>query len=103
MAILIIAVLGAVAFAVIQRRRGGAAPLGRTRRSPLPAARRGSARSNHPLAAAVEEHAQAIDPHDAAVVEQRLQARAGEVAAERHATAHRSAAAEHQRAAGLAG
>lgn len=77
-AILIIAALGAVAFAVIQRRRGGAEPLDRPHRSPLPAARRGSARSNHPMAAAVEEHAQAIDPHDAAVAEQRLQARAGE-------------------------
>lgn len=98
-AILIIAVLGAVAFAVIQRRRGGAAPLGRTHGSPLPTARRGSARSNHPMAAAVEEHAQAVDPHDAAVAEQRLQARAGEVAAGLHATAHRSAAAAHQQAA----
>ena len=98
-AILIIAVLGAVAFAIIRHRRGGAAPLGRTHGSPLPSARRGSARSNHPMAAAVEEHAQAIDPHDAAVAEQRLQARAGEVAAGLNATAHRSAAAAHQRAA----
>jgi hypothetical protein len=99
-AILAIALLAAIAFAVVQYRRGSThATADRSRRSrssPLP---RGAARSNHPMAAAVEEHAQAVDPQEAAVAEQRLQARAGQVAAGLNATAHRSAAAEHQRAA----
>ena len=51
------------------------------------------------MAAAVEEHAQATDPHDVVVAEQRLQAQAAQVSAGMQADAHRSAAAEHQRAA----
>ena len=51
------------------------------------------------MAAAVAEHAAATDPHEAAAAEQRLQARAGQVASGLTADAHRSAAAEHQRAA----
>lgn len=96
-AILAIALIAAIAFVVLQRKRGDTATgIGRTSSSPLP---RSAARSNHPMAQAVEEHAQAVEPHEAAVAEQRLQARAGQVAAGLTATAHRSAAAEHQAAA----
>ena len=96
-AILIIAVLGAIAVVLVQRRRGGAA-VGRPHGSPL-GRRHGVARSDHPLAAEVEAHAQATDPRDVVAAEQRLQARAAQVAADLSVTAHRSAAAEHERAA----
>ena len=75
-AILIIAVLAALAFAVMQRRRGPAgAGLGRSRSSPI--GRRGAAAGRDPMAAAVAEHAAATDPRDVVVAEQRLQAQAG--------------------------
>ncbi|HEV7806855.1 MAG TPA: hypothetical protein VGO80_13610 [Solirubrobacteraceae bacterium] len=75
-AILVIAVVAAVAFAVIQRRRGPAGAGGRDRaRSPI--GRRGRAVAGRdPMAAAVADHAAATDPHDVVVAEQRLQAQA---------------------------
>ena len=48
------------------------------------------------MAAVVHEHANATDPHDAVIAEQRLQAQAGQVAAGMQARAHQS---EHQHAA----
>ncbi len=88
-AILIIAVIAALAFAFMQRRRataGAAGPVlpGRSRvgRSQPVGARR------DPMRAAVMEHANATDPHDAAVAEQRLQAQAGQVAAGMQSRAH---------------
>jgi hypothetical protein len=94
-AILIIALIAAVAFAVIQRRPGAVRGLGgprtaraavRTRRPPR----------NDPMAAAVVEHAQAIEPAEVVVAEQRLKAQARQVAAGMQADANQT---EHQRAA----
>lgn len=72
-AILIVAVIAAVAFAVMQRRRG---PVG-TDRAHSPIGRRGRIAGRDPMATAVAEHAAATDPQDVAVAEQRLQAQAG--------------------------
>jgi Flp pilus assembly protein CpaB len=94
-AILIIALIAAVAFAVVQRRPGGAPGLGRSRTSPV-AVRSRSVPRNDPMAAAVAEHAQAMDPQDVIVAEQRLQAQARQVASRLQAEALRT---EHQRAA----
>ena len=102
--ILIIAVIAAVVFALMQRRRatgaaGGGTGIGRSDASPLPSRSRAGA-SRDPMAAAVHEHANATDPHDVAIAEQRLQAQAGQVAAGMTARAHQS---EHQAAADQAG
>jgi hypothetical protein len=78
-AILIIALLAAIAFAVRQRRPGGAQRLGGPAASP-PGRRRGVGRAD-PMAAAVAEHARATDPADVVVAEQRLRAQARQVAA----------------------
>jgi hypothetical protein len=95
-AILIIAVIAAVAYAFMQRRSAtGAGGIGRSDASPLPRRSRASA-SRDPMAAAVHEHANATDPHDAVIAEQRLQAQASQVAAGLQARAQHS---EHQRAA----
>jgi hypothetical protein len=79
-AILIIAVIAAVAYAVWQRRQVGAPGVARPHRSPVARRSRGVARHD-PMAAAVAEHAQATDPADVIVAEQRLQAQARNVAA----------------------
>ncbi|MDX6688916.1 MAG: hypothetical protein QOG15_373 [Solirubrobacteraceae bacterium] len=79
-AILIIAVIAAVVYAVVQRRQVGAPGLQRPQRSPIARPGRGAARHD-PMAAAVAEHAQAMDPADVVVAEQRLQAQARNVAA----------------------
>lgn len=100
-AILIIAVIAAVAYAVIQHRQDSTAPA-RRHSSPLGRRDRGAAGSD-PMAAAVAEHAQATHPQDVVAAEHRLQAQAGQVAAGLTADAHRNAAAEHQRAADEAG
>jgi hypothetical protein len=73
-AILVIALVAALAFAVIQRRRGAPA-LGAVGRSPI--GRRRGVAGRDPMAAAVADHAAATDPHDVVVAEQRLQAQAG--------------------------
>ncbi len=79
-AILIIALVGAVAYIVLQRRPRGAPGVERPHSSPL--GRRGhGVRHADPMAAAVHEHAQATDPADVVVAEQRLQAQARQVAA----------------------
>lgn len=97
-AILIIALIAAVAFAVMQRRPerrpAGARGLGRRRTSPLGRGDRGAARRD-PMAAAVAEHAEATDPHDVVVAERRMRAQAHDVAAGLHTEAARS---DHQRA-----
>ncbi len=77
-AILIIALVAAVAFAVMQRRQaGGVSGLQRPRTSPI--GRRGTVARHDPMAAAVAEHAQAMDPADVVAAEQRLQAEARNV------------------------
>jgi hypothetical protein len=72
-AILVVAVIAAVAFAVMQRRRG---PVGADRARSSPSGRRGRIAGRDPMATAVAEHAAATDPQDAVVAEQRLQAQA---------------------------
>jgi hypothetical protein len=94
-AILIIALVAAVAFAVIQRRPGGVRGLGGARTAPAAVRTRRPPRSD-PMAAAVVEHAQAMEPAEVAVAEQRLQAQARQVAAGKQADANQT---EHQRAA----
>jgi hypothetical protein len=83
-AILIIALIAAIAYAVLQRRP--AAP--RRLREPGPVSvgmrRRGGARHD-PMAEAVAEHARATHPADVVVAEQNLQAQARNVAAGLHA------------------
>jgi len=93
-AILVIALIAAVAFAVMQRRPDVARRVGRPRRSPI-GRRDPSSRRHDPMAAAVEEHSQAMDPQDVAVAERRLRAQAHHVAADLHTEA---ALDEHQRA-----
>jgi hypothetical protein len=87
-AILIIAVIAALAFAVMQRRRVGTGGLDRPRNAPAGRRDRGIARRD-PMAAAVAEHARATDPADVVVAEQRLRAEARNVAAGLQADAHR--------------
>ena len=94
-AILIIALIAAVVFAVMQRRPAGGRGLGHSRTSPLSRRDRGTARRD-PMAAAVVEHAEATGPHEVAAAEERLRAQARQVAAPLNAEAHRR---EHQRAA----
>jgi hypothetical protein len=79
-AILIIAVIAAVAYAVWQRRQVGAPGMSGPHRSPVARRSRGVARHD-PMAAAVAEHAEATDPADVVVAEQRLQAQARNVSA----------------------
>ena len=80
-AILIIALIAAVAYAVMQqRRRTGIPGATRPHSSPLPRRSRTSARHD-PMADAVAEHARATDPADVVAAEQRLQAQARSVAA----------------------
>ncbi|MEA2221461.1 MAG: hypothetical protein QOJ35_4087 [Solirubrobacteraceae bacterium] len=98
-AILIIAFVAAVAFAVVQRRRFRAAGLDRPHGAPV-AGRGGGLARHDPMAAAVAEHARATDPGDVVVAEQRLRAAARDVASGLQADAYRS---EHDRAAELAG
>jgi hypothetical protein len=93
-AILIIALIAAAAYIVMQRRPGGVGGVGRPANSPLPRRGRISARRD-PMAAAVADHAQATDPQDAMAAEQRLRAQARQVAAGLQSDALRS---EHQRA-----
>jgi hypothetical protein len=95
-AILIIALIAAGAYIVMQRKRGAATRMGGARGTPLPRRGRVSARRD-PMAAAVAEHARATDPAAAAAAEQRLQAQARQVAAGLQSDALRS---EHERAGG---
>ena len=98
-AILIIALIAAVVFAVMQRRPGAGRGLGRPRTSPLPRRDRGTARRD-PMATAVAEHAEATDPQDVVAAEERLRAQARQVAAPLNAEAQRR---EDQRAADQVG
>ncbi|MDX6689479.1 MAG: hypothetical protein QOG15_936 [Solirubrobacteraceae bacterium] len=92
-AILIIALIAAIAFIVMQRRPAGARVAGARR--PFDRHTRRNARRD-PMTAAVVEHAEATDPHDVVVAEQRMRAEARRVAAPMQAEAQR---VEDQRAA----
>ena len=99
--ILLVVVIAALAFAVLQtRRRRGAITanrVGRGTASPLPRQSRRARR--HPMADAVQEHAQAMEPQEVVAAEHRLQAEAGRVASGLKADARRD---EHTRAGDLA-
>ena len=99
--ILLVVVIAALAFAVLQtRRRRGAITanrVGRGTASPLPRQSRRARR--HPMADAVQEHAQAMEPQEVVAAEHRLQAEAGRVASGLKADARRD---EHARAGDLA-
>jgi hypothetical protein len=95
--VLLVIVIAAAAFAAFgARRQRGAIASSRLRRgtpSPLPPPSRRARR--HPMADAVQEHAQAMDPQEVVAAEQRLQAEAGRVASGLKADARRD---EHARA-----
>lgn len=118
-AILVIALIAALAFVLMQRRAavGGARGPGQTRAVPTDRTR---APRGDPMADAVVSHAQATDPQEVRLEEERLRAQANRVAAGLHednagamggtigigadeaamqAEAHRNAAAGHERAA----
>jgi hypothetical protein len=93
-AILIIALIAAVAFALMQRRPIGGRGLSRPRTSPLDRPRRRVSRRD-PMAAAVADHAEATHPDDVIVAEQRMRAEARHIADGLNAESTR---VEHQRA-----
>ena len=85
--LIVLAVIAGAAF-MYMRSRGGAPGLpGRGGPGPALRGRRGAARATRhdPMAEAVERHAQATDPHEAAEAELRLQAQANRVASDLHA------------------
>ena len=85
--VVVLLVVAAAAFVYMRGRPGGAGGLRRGAQGPaLRGSRRTRVASRHdPMAVAVERHAQATDPHEAAVEEQNLQAEARRVAAHLHA------------------
>jgi len=85
-ALIVIAVIAAAVF-LYMRSRDEAPGLARRGHGPELRGRRGAARAarHDPMAEAVEHHAQATDPHEAAEAELRLQAQANRVAADLHA------------------
>ncbi len=86
LALIVIAVIAVAAF-MYMRSRDGAPGLSGRGQGPELRGRRGAARAarHDPMAEAVERHAQATDPHEAAEAELRLQAQANRVAADLHA------------------
>ena len=84
--LIVLAVVAAAAF-LYMRSRDGAPGLSPHSRGPaLRGRRRTRAAARHdPMADAVERHAQATDPHEAAEAELRLQAQANRVASDLHA------------------
>ncbi|HEV2777680.1 MAG TPA: hypothetical protein VGV90_18965 [Solirubrobacteraceae bacterium] len=84
--LIVLAVIAAAAF-MYMRSRGGAHDLtGRGQGPALRGPRRTRAAAHHdPMAEAVERHAMATDPHEAAEAELRLQAQANRVASDLHA------------------
>jgi hypothetical protein len=84
--LIVIAVIAVAAF-MYMRSRDDAPGLSGRGQDPELRGRRGAARAarHDPMAEAVERHAQATDPHEAAEAELRLQAQANRVAADLHA------------------
>jgi len=84
--LVVLAVIAAAAF-MYMRSRGDAPGLSGRGQGPALRGQRGAARAarHDPMAEAVEHHAQATDPHEAAEAELRLQAQANRVAADLHA------------------
>ncbi|MBW3607066.1 MAG: hypothetical protein KY463_01705 [Actinobacteria bacterium] len=83
--LIVLAIIAAAAF-LYMRSRGGGPALSRRGQGPALRGRRTSAAAGHdPMADAVERHARATDPHEAAEAELRLQAQANRVASDLHA------------------
>jgi len=84
--LIVLAVIAAAAFMWYRSRNEGASDFS-SRGGPALRGRRGAARASRrdPMADAVERHAMATDPHEAAEAELRLQAQANRVAADLHA------------------
>jgi hypothetical protein len=80
-AIIIIAAIAGIIFAWVQRRHASSPGVKRPGTQPFPRRRRGVVARHDPMAAAVAEHAQAMDPAEVVVAEQRLQAEARSVSA----------------------
>ena len=87
LALVVLLVIAGAAFVYMRGRPGGAGGLRGGEQGPtLRGSRRARTASRHdPMAVAVERHAQATDPHEAAAEEQNLQAQARRVAADLHA------------------
>ena len=84
--LIVVAVIAAAAFMYMRSRQGGPGPSGRGQGPALRGPRRTRAAEHHdPMADAVERHAMATDPHQAAEAELRLQAQANRVASDLHA------------------
>lgn len=85
--LIILAVIAAAVFMLVRSRRGAHGLPGRGQQGPALRGRRGAARATRhdPMAEAVERHARATDPHEAAEAELRLQAQANRVASDLHA------------------
>lgn len=84
--LIVLAVVAAAAFLYMRSRDGAPARSSRGRGPALRGRRRTRAAARHdPMADAVERHAQATDPNEAAEAELRLQAQANRVAADLHA------------------
>jgi hypothetical protein len=85
--VLLIAILGALAFAWTKLRPGTPGSAGPPRRGPGVRGRRGAAVAarHDPMAEAVERHSMATDPREAAEAELALQAQANRVASTLHA------------------
>jgi hypothetical protein len=87
LAVVVLLVIAAAAFVYMRGRPGGlSGPRGGTQAPALRGSRRARVASRHdPMAVAVERHAQAVDPAEAAREEQNLQAQARSVAADLYA------------------
>ncbi len=85
--LIVLLVIAAAAFVYMRGRPGGLPGQRGGSQAPTLRGSRGAQRAQRhdPMAVAVERHAQAIDPHEAAREEQNLQAQARSVAADLHA------------------
>ena len=84
--LIVLAVVAAAAFLFMRSRDGTPRPGRREQGPALRGRRRSRAATGHdPMAEAVERHAMATDPHEAAEAELRLQAQANRVASDLHA------------------
>jgi hypothetical protein len=90
-AIIIIVAIAGIVFALVHRRHASSPGVKRPGTQPFPRRRRGAVARHDPMAAAVAEHAQAMDPAEVVVAEQRLQAQARNVSARMQAGAQPAA------------
>jgi len=102
LALVVLAVIAAAAFLYMRSRNGAAGP---PERGPALRGRRGTrgAARQDPMAQAVENHAMATDPHEAAEAELRLQAQANRVASDLHAQQASALESQAGRTGGIGG